>query len=68
MDAVISAHKQEYGQKPDVIAQAPGRFHLIGEHSWFFKDKTLSMAVDLPVYVALSGRSDSNVRFYFVQR
>lgn len=67
MDAVISAHKQEYGQKPDVIAQAPGRFHLIGEHSWFFKDKTLSMAVDLPVYVALSGRSDSNVRFYFVQ-
>ncbi len=67
MDALVTAHKQEYGEAPDVMAQAPGRFHLIGEHTWFFKDKTLSMAVDLPVYIALSARSDSNLRFYFVQ-
>ncbi len=66
-EKVIQAHKKEYGEAPDVTAVAPGRFHLIGEHSWFFKDKTLSMAVNLPVYVSVSKRDDSNLRFYFVQ-
>ncbi|MCR5620856.1 MAG: galactokinase [Treponema sp.] len=67
MDELVEAHKKEYGEAPDVVAVAPGRFHLIGEHSWFFKDKTLSMAVNLPVYVAVSKRDDTNLRFRFVQ-
>lgn len=67
MKAVNDAHELEYGEKPDVVAKAPGRFHLIGEHSWFFKDKTMSMAVNLPVYVAVSKREDSSLKFYFHQ-
>ncbi len=67
MDDIIQAHREEYDAKPDVIAKAPGRFHLIGEHTWFFRDKTLSMAVDLPVYVAVSKRDDTNLKFNFVQ-
>ena len=67
MDELVEAHKKEYGEAPDVVAVAPGRFHLIGEHSWFFKDKTLSMAVNLPVYVAVSKRDDTNLRFRFEQ-
>ena len=67
MKAVNDAHELEYGNKPDVVAKAPGRFHLIGEHSWFFKDKTMSMAVNLPVYVAVSKRDDTSVKFYFHQ-
>lgn len=67
MDTVYNAHLAEYGVKPDIIATAPGRFHLIGEHSWFFKDKTLSMAVNLPVYVAVSKRKDQTFHFYFKQ-
>ena len=67
MEKVAAVHEKEYGESPDVTAVAPGRFHLIGEHSWFFKDKTLSMAVNLPVYVAVSKRDDSNFRFYFKQ-
>lgn len=67
MDKVSSAHKAEYEKKPDVVAKAPGRFHLVGEHSWFFRDKTLSMAVDLPVYIAVSKRDDMNLRFCFPQ-
>ncbi len=67
MKAVNDAHELEYGNKPDVVAKAPGRFHLIGEHSWFFKDKTMSMAVNLPVYVAISKRDDTSIRFYFHQ-
>ena len=60
MKAVNDAHELEYGEKPDSVAKAPGRFHLIGEHSWFFKDKTMSMAVNLPVYVAISKREDTS--------
>lgn len=67
MDKVITEHKKEYGVKPSVISQAPGRFHLCGEHSWMFRDKTLSMAVNLPVYVAGSLRDDTSFRFNFVQ-
>ncbi len=67
MDKVINEHLKEYGVKPDVIAVAPGRFHLAGEHTWFFRDKTLSMAIDLPVYVSASLRKDTAFRFRFVQ-
>lgn len=67
MKIVNDSHQSEYGEKPELVVKAPGRFHLIGEHSWFFKDKTLSMAINLPVYVAFSKRSDSSFRFYFKQ-
>ncbi|MCR5291172.1 MAG: galactokinase [Treponema sp.] len=67
MKQVNDAHGTEYEVLPKIVVSAPGRFHLIGEHSWFCKDKTLSMAVDLPVYVAVSPRDDSTLRFYFPQ-
>ena len=67
MKQVNDAHETEYEALPDVVVSAPGRFHLLGEHSWFCKDKTLSMAVNLPVYVAVSIREDSSLRFYFPQ-
>lgn len=67
MDKVYEAHEAEYNVRPQVVVETPGRFHLIGEHSWFCRDKTLSMAVSLPVYVAISARDDATVRFHFVQ-
>ena len=67
MKVLNDAHNSEYGTKPTVAARAPGRFHLIGEHSWFFKDKTLSMAVNIPVYIAISKRDDNSAKFYFHQ-
>ncbi len=67
MERVEEAHLSEYGENPDVVVSAPGRIHLIGEHTWYFKDKTLSMAIDLPVYIAASVRQDSSLRFYFHQ-
>lgn len=67
MKEVIEAHKQEYEVSPDIVICAPGRFHLIGEHCWFCKDKTMSMAVNMPVYIAMSVRKDSQARFHYVQ-
>lgn len=60
-------HFREYQEKPVVTVKANGRFHLIGEHSYFCKDKTLSMSVNLPVYVSISKREDSSLRCYFHQ-
>lgn len=67
MNQAVQAHQTEYGSHPDVVVSAPGRIHLLGEHSWYFKDKALSLAVDLPVYVLVSLRQDNNLRFYFHQ-
>jgi galactokinase len=65
---IYAAHKKEYGENPKVVISTPGRFHLMGEHScWFFKDKTLSMAINIPVYVAVSLRDDTALKFHFVQ-
>lgn len=64
---ISSIHQSEYGEAPEVIAYAPGHFHLIGEHSWFFKDKTLSCAIDIPLYFAVSKRNDASCRAYFYQ-
>lgn len=67
MEKICEIHKERYGDEADVVAVSPGRIHLIGEHSWFFKDKTLSVAVDVNVYVAISKRTDSSFKFYFAQ-
>ncbi len=67
MQKVIDVHTEEFGSQPEILVRAPGRFSLMGEHSWFFDDKTLSMAIDLPVYVAMSPRTDNILRFYFYQ-
>ena len=67
MKTVNETHQTEYGVLPEIVVKAPGRIHLIGDHSWFFKDKTLSMAISLPVYVSISKRNDSVLKFYFHQ-
>lgn len=67
MKELIEYHKNEFDALPEAGAAAPGRFHLVGEHSWFFKDKTLSMAVNMPVYVSVSKRKDQSLKFYFAE-
>lgn len=67
MKEIYEIHQEIYGEPPKLMVETPGRFHLLGEHSWFCKDKTLSMAVNLPVYISVSPRDDSAVHFYFHQ-
>ena len=67
MKEIYAIHKEIYGDLPKLVIETPGRFHLLGEHSWFCKDKTLSMAVNLSVYIAVSPREDAAAHFYFYQ-
>jgi galactokinase len=50
--------------KQIVIAQAPGRLHLLGEHGYPGAGLYLSAAIDCWVKVAVSARKDSSLRFY----
>ncbi len=64
---IKNIHEYEFGNHAVAVASAPARFHLLGEHSWFFRDKTLSMAINFPVQVAVSFRNDESFHFYFEQ-
>ncbi len=67
MQKVIEVHTEEFGSQPEIVVQSPSRFDLLGEYSCFFGDEVLSMAIDLPVYVAFSRRTDNILRFYYNQ-
>jgi galactokinase len=67
LDDVIAAHVGLFDKYPDVLVSCPARFTLFGGSAWFFRDKTISMSVNLPVYIAVSERADSVVRFVFPQ-
>ena len=66
MDDLIRSHQEEYGQGPDIIAQAPGRVNLIGEHTDYNEGFVLPMAIDYYVRVAVSRRKDQHLRFLSV--
>ncbi len=65
MDSIGECHESEYGCQPEAAASAPGRFHLLGEHTWFAGGLALSMAIDLRLSIAISPRQDSGYRVYF---
>ena len=63
MQKILPFHVDEYGDEPEVTVAVPGRFHLLGEHTWFAQGNTLSMAIDHYLYLCVSKRKDSNYRF-----
>ena len=66
MDAVKQSHAEEYGRQPEVIASAPGRVNLIGEHTDYNEGYVFPMAIDFVIKVALSRRGDNQLHFYSV--
>jgi galactokinase len=53
-----------FGGAPDVIARAPGRVNLIGEHTDYNDGFVLPVAIDRDVRVAMRRRVDRRVRLY----
>jgi galactokinase len=46
MDDLARSHKEEYGEPPQLIASAPGRVNLIGEHTDYNEGFVLPIAID----------------------
>jgi galactokinase len=57
-----------YGQLPQVIAEAPGRVNLIGEHIDYSDGYVLPFAIADRTYAVISQRNDSLVRIASRQR
>lgn len=66
MQKIVSFHTGEYETGPEVTVSVPGRFHLLGDHTWFAKGNTLSMAINYSLYLCVSIRPDQNYRLYSV--
>lgn len=64
IDQIISHHENEYAEKPTVIASAPGKMDLLGEHGEFAQGHVLSLAINRSFYIAVSQREDNSLRFF----
>jgi len=67
--ATIARHFEDlYGRKPEVIAEAPGRVNLIGEHIDYSEGFVLPFAIADRTYAAIAARADGLVRIASHQR
>lgn len=68
MSAIEGKFLQTFGAEPDLIAAAPGRVNLIGEHIDYSEGLVLPFAIKDRTFVAVRKRDDSTVRIASVQR
>lgn len=64
VDTTIQAYRQAFDQDPEVVASAPGRINLIGEHTDYNEGFVLPAAINRRVCVAAGKRADRNISFY----
>ena len=57
-----------FGFQPDVIAAAPGRINLIGEHIDYSDGFVLPFAISNRTTVAIKKRDDQKIRLASAQR
>ena len=61
-DVVRTAFAEAYGGPPAVVARAPGRVNLIGEHTDYNRGLVLPVALPHATYAAMASRPDDVVR------
>lgn len=61
---LLQTFDAKFGGKPELIARAPGRVNLIGEHTDYNAGFVLPMAINYDVRIAAHARADRTVRIY----
>ena len=51
---VKKAHARRFGVQPTIVAYAPGRVEILGNHTDYNEGYVLSAAIDLGIALALS--------------
>lgn len=62
LQVLVGAHRQTFGQTPTIIAQAPGRINLIGEHTDYNDGFVLPAAIDRDIVLVATPRLDRRLR------
>lgn len=68
MSFIESKFLETFGEAPDLIAAAPGRVNLIGEHIDYSEGFVLPFAIKDRTFAAIRKRDDSTVRIASAQR
>ena len=68
MSSIEEKFLQTFGEEPDLIAAAPGRVNLIGEHIDYSEGFVLPFAIKDRTTAAIRKRDDSTVRIASAQR
>src|SRR4051812_8364918 len=61
-EAVIVLFRRSYGGTPKVVASAPGRVNLIGEHTDYNGGEVLPIAISQRTWVAMNPATSSSSR------
>ncbi|MEM9465772.1 MAG: galactokinase [Actinomycetota bacterium] len=61
VDVAVDLHRSEFDTSPTVVATAPGRVNLIGEHTDYNDGFVLPMAIPFGTAVAAAPRTDRRV-------
>jgi len=61
---LVGQFREVFGRPPLIMARAPGRVNLIGEHTDYNDGFVLPVAIDRAVYVAAAPRQDRRVRLW----
>ena len=65
-EQVSESFVELFGGKPSVIARAPGRVNLIGEHTDYNDGFVLPMAIDRAIWIAARPRADGLVHVHSI--
>jgi galactokinase len=65
-EKVLATFRERFGEDPEILARAPGRVNLIGEHTDYNDGFVLPAAIDRAVYVAARARIDDMVHLISV--
>ena len=68
MSSIDKKFLETFGEEPDLVAAAPGRVNLIGEHIDYSEGFVLPFAIKDRTLAAVRKRDDSTVRIASVQR
>ena len=58
--SVRALFAQRFGREPDLVASAPGRVNLIGEHTDYNGGEVLPIAISRRTWVAETARDDAS--------
>jgi galactokinase len=62
-EALIARFRDFYSREPEIIARAPGRIEVIGNHTDYNGGSVMGAAIDRSVWIGLARRADAKRRF-----